>query len=108
MKLLASTFDGGTAIDGSAMGPGDGDGEDAERLVGRYANYLEIGRNAFEFVFDFGQLHREGREPQFHTRIITSPVYAKAFMETFRDAIESYEREYGAIPADEERSQNGG
>jgi hypothetical protein len=90
------------------MDAGNGDAGDAERLVGRYANYLRIGHNAFEFVFDFGQLHWEGREPQFHTRIITSPAYAKAFIETFRDAIESYERDYGPTPADEAASQDAG
>lgn len=74
-----------------------------ERLVGRYANYLKIGRNAFEFLFDFGQSHRNERAPQFHTRIITSPVYAKAFLHAFRDAVESYEHDYGAIPADKEQ-----
>jgi hypothetical protein len=88
------------------MAAGNGDYGDAERLVGRYANSLKIGRNAFEFLFDFGQSHREGREPQFHTRIITSPAYAKAFLEVFHDAIESYERDYGAIPADRERQQD--
>jgi Protein of unknown function (DUF3467) len=85
------------------MAATNGESGDAERLVGRYANYLKIGRNAFEFIFDYGQSHREGREPQFHTRIVTSPAYAKAFLEAFHDAIESYERDYGAIPADEER-----
>ena len=88
------------------MTAGKGDCGDAERLVGRYANYLKIGRNAFEFVFDFGQSHREGREPQIHTRIITNPAYAKAFLEAFHDAIENYESDYGAIPADEERQQD--
>jgi hypothetical protein len=88
------------------MAAGEGDCGDAERLVGRYANYLKIGRNAFEFVFDFGQSHREGREPQFHTRIITSPAYAKAFLDAFHDAIESYESDYGVIPADEEHQQD--
>jgi hypothetical protein len=89
-----------------AMTAGKGDCGDAERLVGRYANYLKIGRNAFEFVFDFGQSHREGGEPQFHTRIITSPAYAKAFLDAFHDAIESYESDYGVIPADEEHQQD--
>lgn len=85
------------------MAAGNRNCGDGERLEGRYANYLKIGRNAFEFLFDFGQSHREGSEPRFHTRIITSPAYAKAFLEAFHDAIESYEDEYGVIPAGEER-----
>jgi len=82
--------------------------KDAERLVGRYANYLKIGCNAFEFLFDFGQSHPDEREPQFHTRLITSPAYAKAFLETFRDAVENYESEYGVIPADKEHQHDAG
>jgi Protein of unknown function (DUF3467) len=84
------------------MAADNGDCGDAERLVGCYANFLKIGRNAFEFLFDFGQQHREGREPECHTRIITSPGYAKAFLETFRDAVEGYEADHGTIPAEKE------
>ncbi len=50
---------------------------------GRYANYFRVGYNAFEFLFDFGQLHPENQYPEsqpakIHTRIITNPIYAKA------------------------------
>jgi hypothetical protein len=59
------------------------------------ANYFEVGYNAFEFILDFGQLYSEGEEPQLHTRIITSPAYAKALLETLRESVDQYDRAYG-------------
>src|SRR5690349_1006835 len=35
------------------------------RLDGRYSNYLTIGHNAFEFLFDFGQFYIGSEEPDF-------------------------------------------
>jgi hypothetical protein len=64
--------------------------------AGRYANYVEVGHNAYEIVIDFS--HRYGgKRGRVHTRIITSPGYAKAFLETLRTSIESYEATFGAI-----------
>lgn len=80
--------------------------EDRNTLEGRYANYFEVGYNAFEFIFDFGQLYAAGEQPKIHTRIVTSPVYAKAFLETLENTLDQYERGFGAIRK-EEREQNG-
>ena len=77
------------------------DSPEAGQLEGRYANYFQVGYNAFEFLFDFGQFHRESTAAQFHTRIITSPVYALAFLETLRESISQYEQAFGAIPKGE-------
>jgi len=63
-------------------------------LEGKYVNYFEVGHNAFEFILDFGQFYGEDEEPQLHTRIITSPAYAKVFLETLRESIEQYERSF--------------
>jgi Protein of unknown function (DUF3467) len=71
--------------------------QDANPLEGKYANYFKVGHNAFEFILDFGQLYLEGEEPKIHTRIITSPVYAKAFLETLENTLDQYERGFGAI-----------
>ncbi len=76
-----------------------------EKLGGIYANFLKIGQNAFEFLFDFGQLYIEEDEAQFHTRIITTPVYAKAFFIVLAEVIERYEQDFGVIP--EEVISNG-
>jgi hypothetical protein len=59
---------------------------------GRYANYFKVGHNRVEFVLDFGQHYDEKGTPQFHTRIIMSPVYVKALMETLRQAMEQHEQ----------------
>lgn len=63
-------------------------------LEGKYVNYFEVGHNAFEFVLDFGQSYAGSQEPQMHTRIVTSPAYAKVFLETLRESIEQYERSF--------------
>ncbi|MGB7947058.1 MAG: DUF3467 domain-containing protein [Candidatus Binatia bacterium] len=65
---------------------------------GRYANYFTVGHNAFEFVFDFGQLHAEGRPAPSHTRIITTPVYAKSLLGLLQESIHQYEQLFGTIP----------
>jgi Protein of unknown function (DUF3467) len=71
---------------------------------GRYANWFEIGHNEFEFVLDFGQ-HYAGQAPatrrkvQRHTRIVTTPAYAKALLALLGDVVARYEQLFGAIPA---------
>ncbi len=70
---------------------------DGNTLEGRYANYFEVGYNAFEFILDFGQLYAAGEKPNIHTRIVMSPVYAKAFLETLGNTLGQYERGFGAI-----------
>ena len=67
-------------------------------LEGRYANDFQVGYNAFEFVFDFGQFYPENTEARIHTRIITGPAYAKVLSETLRGALEQYEQTFGVIP----------
>lgn len=66
-------------------------------LEARYANYVRVGHNAFEFLLDFGQFYGGDPEPVAHTRIVTSPTYAKVFLETIRDSIEQYEATFGPI-----------
>lgn len=73
-----------------------GDPQDRVELEGRYANYFEVGHNPFEFVLDFGQLFSEG-EKVFHTRIVTSPAYAKALLELLEESIGRYEQKFGPI-----------
>jgi hypothetical protein len=57
-----------------------------------------VGHNAFEFVIDFGQCYPEGADPRLHTRVITSPAYAKALSETIQESLAHYERAFGSIP----------
>lgn len=65
---------------------------------GRYANYFQVGHNAFEFVLEFGQLYREGETPALHTRIIANPAYASVFLRVLADALEEYRRVFGEVP----------
>jgi len=69
---------------------------------GKYANYFEVGHNPFEFYVDFGQYDPESERVQFHTRIVTSPAYAKMMGETLSSSVESFEREHGAVPVNSE------
>jgi hypothetical protein len=65
-------------------------------LEGKYANHFKVGHNAFEFVLDFGQSYMGDQEPQLHTRIITSPAYAKAFSDTLQKSIVRYDRTFAS------------
>ena len=75
----------------------------SKHLKGRYANYFEIGHNAFEFLLDFGESYTEDTKVRFHTRIITAPIYASVLLETLRGSIDHYEQSFGTIPKPEER-----
>lgn len=75
----------------------EGPSSDRGRIQSFYANYTEVGYNAFEFIIDFGQ-HYEGQgQARFHTRIITSPAYAKGILGTLQASLEAYEVSFGAI-----------
>jgi uncharacterized protein DUF3467 len=65
---------------------------------GRYSNYFKVGHNAFEFLFDFGQIYTDDEPAPVHTRIITTPFYAKTLLTLLRRSIAEYERSIGAIP----------
>lgn len=83
------------------MNPENGPREVTGELEGRYANYFKVGHNAFEFLLDFGQYYAESQRAQFHTRIITNPMYAQALFDILRESIAQYEQIFGAIPRKE-------
>jgi hypothetical protein len=66
-------------------------------IEGRYSNFFKIGHNAFEFVLEFGQRYAEAEETRLHTRVITSPSYAKELLRTMMDSIKRYESVFGEI-----------
>jgi hypothetical protein len=66
-------------------------------LEGKYANYFQVGHNAFEFLIDFGQMYSEGTKAQFHTRIITSPSYAKELWKLLGESLNQYQTTFGSI-----------
>ena len=67
------------------------------KLEGKYANYFAVGYNAHEYIFDFGQNYSESETAKLHTRIITSPAYAKTLLEMLGDSIDQYEQYHGII-----------
>jgi len=71
--------------------------DDGER-EGKYTNFFKIGFNSFEFVLDFGQAYDDNLRELRHTRIVTSPVYAKALAQLLGDSLAAYEQAHGAIP----------
>ena len=62
---------------------------------GVYANYFEVGHTAFEFVIDFGQTYT-GKASECHTRIVTSPIYARALLATLGQAVDEYAERFGS------------
>jgi hypothetical protein len=64
----------------------------------QYVNYFKVGQNAVEFVIDFGQQYGTDPSPLLHTRVVTSPLYAKALWEVLGNSIEDYEAANGPIP----------
>jgi hypothetical protein len=63
---------------------------------GVYANYFEVGHTAYEIVIHCGE--RYGRTPSpCHTRIVTSPIYAQALLETLQRTLEQYKSTFGPV-----------
>jgi hypothetical protein len=70
---------------------------DIEIPVASYANYFQVGHNAFEVVVEFGQHYEDDGPPQVHTRIVTAPICAKTLLDLLRTAIAEYERSFGDL-----------
>ena len=60
----------------------------------RYANFFQIGHNAFEFLLEFGQ-----QEGKIHTRIYVSPPHARMFCDLLTDTLAQHARVYGRTPS---------
>ena len=63
-----------------------------------YANYFEVGHNAFEFLLDAGQVEPQSGEVQLLSRIAVSPVHAKLLARLLSQSIEQFERAHHDIP----------
>jgi len=70
---------------------------DGRQLEGRYANYVEVGSNAFEFLLDFGQVYSNSENTLFHTRIVIAPSFAKKFMRVLKTNIAKHEKIFGDV-----------
>ncbi len=64
---------------------------------GRYANYAEIGHNAYEFVFDFGQVWLDGDLARVYVRVVTNPETAQRLCGALDNALSAYRTTFGVI-----------
>ena len=64
----------------------------SSKLDGLYSNFFKVGHNAF----DFGQFYFGIEGAELDTRVISSPVYAKALLEILHEFVEQYEKNHGA------------
>ena len=71
--------------------------QQSNKCEARYANYFEVGHNAFEFIFDFGQYYPDTECAQMHSRLVMGPVYAKLLADLLKGAIQRFEEANGAI-----------
>ena len=63
-----------------------------------YANYFEVGHNAFEFLLDAGQVEPQSGEIRFTSRIAISPVHAKLLSALLAQSVAQYEAANEPIP----------
>lgn len=64
-----------------------------------YVNFMQVASNQAEFSLAFGQLV-QGETAQGHlaSRLVTSPLHAKAMLAALTEAIERHEGRFGEIP----------
>lgn len=63
-------------------------------LEARYANYLQIGYSQEEVVLEFGQAYDESQgDPMIHTRLVTTPAFAREFLRLLKRSVQENERE---------------
>jgi hypothetical protein len=65
-----------------------------------YANYLEVGQNAAEFVFAFGVYNDGDSAPHMRIQIHSTPLHASAFMKVLQDALTTHFEMFGIDRAD--------
>lgn len=71
--------------------------EEPVNLEAQYANCFKVGYNAFELVFDFGQIGASSERARVVSRIFVNPRSAQALQEALGQTLEEYERTFGLI-----------
>jgi hypothetical protein len=64
---------------------------------GTYANLAFIATNNSEFILDFARFLPGNTRGKVISRIVFGPIHAKAFMKSLTDAVEQFEKKFGAI-----------
>ena len=67
---------------------------------GIYANLAFIASNNSEFILDFARFLPGNSRGKVMSRIVVGPIHAKAFLKSLTDAVEQYEKKFGAIELD--------
>jgi hypothetical protein len=62
----------------------------------KYANYFQVGHNAYEFLMEYGQSYGE-LLVTIHTRIIIAPSYARELLNVLQEAMGEYEAQFGRL-----------
>ena len=74
---------------------------------GIYANTAFIAHNKSEFILDFARYLPGNTRGKVVTRVVMSPVNTKALFQALNEAVERYEKEYGAISPESVRKNIG-
>ncbi len=67
---------------------------------GTYANLAFISSNNSEFILDFARFLPGNTRGKVVSRIVFSPIHAKAFLKSLNESVEKYEKKYGQITAE--------
>jgi hypothetical protein len=67
---------------------------------GTYANLAFISSNNSEFILDFARFLPGNTRGKVASRVVLTPIHAKAFMKSLTDSVEKYEKNFGQINAD--------
>jgi hypothetical protein len=66
-------------------------------LTAEYANIAFITHTAAEMMIDFAQVLPRTPKGKIVSRVLMSPVHAKAFLNALQTNIQNYERQFGEI-----------
>jgi hypothetical protein len=70
---------------------------DEQTANGAYSNLAMITHSETEFIIDFIFAQPQNGKAKVRSRIITSPLHAKQFMQALKDNIAKYEMRFGQI-----------
>jgi hypothetical protein len=70
---------------------------DETTAQGAYANLSLVAHNATEFVLDFIFVQPQQPKAKVRSRIISSPVHIKRFLQALQENVQHYEKKFGEI-----------
>jgi hypothetical protein len=71
---------------------------DEATAQGLYANLAGVTHSETEFIFDFLFLQPNQPKAKLRTRVISSPVHTKRFLQALLENMKRYEERFGVIP----------